>query len=85
MAGRRIHSWVLVRAGKRQVSSDFFIEPFSGLSFSPKDSRFLGIEAVWNGRNMWVCMQDSSEGCKNIDWNLKDQALWEPMVAKGQV
>ena len=28
--GLRIHSWVLIRGGKREVPDDFFIEPFTG-------------------------------------------------------
>ena len=28
--GLRIHSWVLIRGGKREVAEDFFVEPFTG-------------------------------------------------------
>ena len=60
--GLRIHAWVLVLSGKREVPESFFIEPFTGLSHSTSSEAYLGIESVWNHLNYWVCMQDCSEG-----------------------
>lgn len=62
--GLRIHSWVLVLAGKREVPENFFIEPLTGNSFSTTHDAFLGIESIWNNTNYWVNMQDCSNGCK---------------------
>lgn len=62
--GLRIHSWVLVLSGKREVPESFFIEPFTGLSHSCESPHYLGIESVWNHVNYWVNMQDCSEGVK---------------------
>ena len=60
--GLRVHSWVLVLAGKRDVDQSFFIEPLTGLPHPLDSSNYLGIESVWNHRNYWVNMQDCSEG-----------------------
>ena len=58
----RVHSWVLVLEGKREVPESFFIEPLTGMSHSINDDRYHGIESIWNHKNYWVNMQDCSEG-----------------------
>ena len=60
--GLRVHSWVLVLQGKRDVSESFFIEPLTGLAHPVDSANYLGIESVWNHCNYWVNMQDCSEG-----------------------
>ncbi len=60
--GLRIHSWVLVLSGKREVPETFFIEAFSGFARSTKDAVYLGIESVWNHTNYWVNMQRCDNG-----------------------
>lgn len=62
--GLRVHAWVLVLSGKREVPEPFFINPFTGNSHSTMDEHFLGIESVWNHKNYWVNMQDCRNGCK---------------------
>ena len=42
-----------------------------------------GIESVWNNKNFWTCIQDSSKGVGGIQWDLRDQKYWEPLVAMG--
>lgn len=60
--GMRVHSWVLVLSGKREVPETFFIEPTTGAAVSTKDDEYLGIESVWNHRNYWVNMQSCIDG-----------------------
>lgn len=62
--GLRVHSWVLVLSGKREVPESFFIDPFTARSYSTQDDRFLGIESLWNHKNYWVNMQDCWNCCK---------------------
>ena len=62
LLGMRVHSWVLILEGKREVPESFFIEPLTGVSHSLKDDRYHGIESIWNHKNYWVNMQDCSEG-----------------------
>ncbi|CAK8692243.1 unnamed protein product [Clavelina lepadiformis] len=78
--GLRIHSWVLIRGGKREVPEDFFIEPFTGRSYSPQNQSFLGIESIWNHNNYWANMQDCSNGCKDMSFDLNDTTKWEYML-----
>ena len=42
----------------------FFIEPTTGYGKSTSDAEYLGIESVWNHQNLWVNMQDCSNGCE---------------------
>ncbi|XP_055001900.1 dynein regulatory complex subunit 7 [Sorex araneus] len=79
--GLRVHSWVLVLSGKREVPETFFIDPFTALGYSPEDDNFLGIESVWNHKNYWVNMQDCWNGCKDMAFDLGDNVQWEYMLA----
>lgn len=62
--GLRVHAWVLVLAGKREVPESFFIDPLTARSYSTKDEHFLGIESLWNHKNYWINMQDCWNCCK---------------------
>ncbi|NXL51043.1 DRC7 protein, partial [Podilymbus podiceps] len=79
--GLRVHAWVLVLSGKREVPETFFIDPFTGKSHSIVDECFLGIESVWNHRNYWVNMQDCWNGCKDLIFDLGDAVHWEIMLS----
>ncbi|XP_009864481.1 PREDICTED: coiled-coil domain-containing protein lobo homolog [Apaloderma vittatum] len=78
--GLRVHAWVLVLPGKREVPETFFINPFTGNSHSTADEQFLGIESVWNHKNYWVNMQDCGNGCKDLTFNLGDAVCWEVLL-----
>ncbi|KAL8615670.1 hypothetical protein ACOMHN_034820 [Nucella lapillus] len=77
--GLRVHVWVLVLSGKREVPESFFIEPFTSLSHPVTSPSYLGIESVWNNVNYWVNMQDCSEGVGVISYDLGDCTKWEFM------
>jgi hypothetical protein len=51
---RRVHAWVLVRAGKREIKEHIFIEPSTGRVYTVKNSPYLAIEALWNHNNFWI-------------------------------
>uniref|UniRef100_A0A8C3WY03 Dynein regulatory complex subunit 7 n=1 Tax=Catagonus wagneri TaxID=51154 RepID=A0A8C3WY03_9CETA len=78
--GLRVHSWVLVLAGKREVPESFFIDPFTARSYSMDDDHFLGIESLWNHKNYWVNMQDCWNCCKDLVFDLGDPVRWEHML-----
>lgn len=41
--GMRAHCWVLIKAGKREVEEDFFIEPSTGMRCEMNDVNYLGV------------------------------------------
>jgi hypothetical protein len=51
---KRMHAWVLVRAGKRDLKEHVFIEPTTGRIYPVSSCPYIGIEAVWNHANYWV-------------------------------
>ena len=62
--GLRIHSWVLILHGKREVAESFFIEPSTGRFHTLQYDGYLGTESLWNDKNYWVNMQDCADGVK---------------------
>ncbi|KDO23978.1 hypothetical protein SPRG_10675 [Saprolegnia parasitica CBS 223.65] len=57
LEGKRVHAWVLVRAGRRDVTEHVFIEPSTGRLYPVRDSPYVRIESVWNHQNYFVNMQ----------------------------
>ncbi|GAB1600388.1 dynein regulatory complex subunit 7-like [Argonauta hians] len=77
MRGMRVHCWVLVLAGIREVPEDFFIEPFTGEAEPLITDCYQGIESVWNHQNYWVNMQDCSIGISKMRYDLTNSDDWE--------
>ncbi|XP_040009242.1 dynein regulatory complex subunit 7 [Xiphias gladius] len=80
LRGLRVHCWVLVLSGSRSVRENFFIDPLTGISYSTVDDNFLGIESLWNNLNYYVNMQDCSNGCTDMVYDLEDLNMWEPVL-----
>lgn len=83
--GRRVHAWVLVRAGSREMAETVFIEPTTARKYPIDASPYLGLEYLWNHSNFWVNIQPGTirqvPAIKNLDTNLKDTTKWEPVRA----
>ncbi|KAJ3367026.1 hypothetical protein GGF32_000087 [Allomyces javanicus] len=77
MAGLRIHAWVLVLPGKRDIAEAFFIEASTGKIYSLDDPKYLGVESVFSSTNYWVNMQKCSNGLMGISFDLADTTKWE--------
>ena len=81
--GKRVHAWVLVRAGKREVDETVFIEPTTARRYPVDASPYQGLECVWNHVNYWVNSQSGTwlgapgEAVRGIDFDLDDPAKWE--------
>ena len=64
--GQRVHSWVLVLSGKRDVMSSFFIDlptarhQLVDADLDSGNAEYLGVESVWNSSNYYVNMQECS-------------------------
>lgn len=57
LAGERVHCWVLVRAGPRDVSEHLFVEPSTGIIYPVNDAPYYSVESMWNDKNIWINMQ----------------------------
>ncbi|XP_029909865.1 dynein regulatory complex subunit 7 [Myripristis murdjan] len=81
LLGCRVHCWVLVLSGRRDVTENFFIDPLRGQRYSTTNEKFLGIDSIWNSVNYWVNMQDCSQGCANIVYDLENTMMWESVIS----
>ncbi|KAJ3033181.1 hypothetical protein HDV00_006678 [Rhizophlyctis rosea] len=77
LKGLRVHAWVLILPGKREVAESFFIEPPTGRIYPTDNENYLGVESVWSSANYWVNMQVCYDGLKGISFDLGDNAKWE--------
>lgn len=82
--GMRIHSWVVVLSGKREVPETFFIESLTGCAVSTTDESYLGIESIWNHKNYWVNMQSCFDGTAGLGFDLGDASKWEFMLPSNE-
>ncbi|KAL7885365.1 hypothetical protein AOLI_G00056600 [Acnodon oligacanthus] len=80
LLGLRVHCWVLVLSGNREVPENFFIDPLAGHSYPTTSEKFLGIESIWNHQNYWVNMQDCRFGCAEMTYDLADPVKWEYLL-----
>ncbi|CDI74894.1 hypothetical protein, conserved [Eimeria praecox] len=72
----RIHCWVLVRAGTRNVASDLFIDPPSGRIYEQKKSPFLSVHFLWNQENFWVNMRPKLKA-QDLSFSLSNTRFFE--------
>lgn len=77
LKGLRVHAWVLVLPGKREVAESFFIEPSTGRIYSTDNENYLGVESLFSSTNYWVNMQVCYDGMKGIQFDLGDNSKWE--------
>lgn len=80
LRGLRVHCWVLVLSGCQDVQENVFIDPLTGIGYPTNSDNFLGIESVWNNLNYFVNMQDCSNGCADMMFDLDDLKTWEPVL-----
>lgn len=80
LEGQRVHAWILVLAGDRDVEKSFFIEPSTGIAYDLDSNFYCGIESLWNHQNYWVNKQDCVEGLGKIDFDLDNVENWEHLL-----
>ncbi|KAM4736757.1 dynein regulatory complex subunit 7 [Anableps anableps] len=83
LRGFRVHSWVLVLSGRRNIEENFFIDPLTGCSFPTNDDNFQGIESLWNTFNYYINRQDCSNGCRDMLFDLDNSSRWEKLLHDG--
>lgn len=75
LEGNRVHFWVLVMPGRRDVQEATYVEPTTGTIWTIPESPYLGVESVWNEKNYWVNVQTCKP--KKISFDLASNDLWE--------
>jgi hypothetical protein len=51
---RRLHAWVMILAGQRDLKENYFFESSTGRAYSTTGSPYTVIDSVWNANNFWV-------------------------------
>ena len=78
LRGKRVHAWVLLLAGKRELPDNFYVEPSTGACQRIDDGPpYYGVEAIFNAANYWVNMQPRARPAKALSWELQDTSCWE--------
>ena len=77
LKGQRVHCWVMVLPGSREVSQHYMVEPSIGLVWDAEKSPYEGIECVWNHKNVWINMQTPKQPMNATDFDLSNFKSWE--------
>ena len=62
----RIHAWVLILKGEREMKESIFIEPSTGRQYSLDNSPYYSVEAISNHMNFYVNL-DPTRSIDSID------------------
>jgi len=80
----RIHAWVLILAGERDMKESFFIEPTTGRKYTLDNSPYFSVESIYNHMNFYVNL-DPSRPVESIDlehFNEDVTGEWEYVMIK---
>jgi hypothetical protein len=77
LKGNRVHCWVIVYPGSREVSQHSMVEPSIGIVWEAEKSPYEGIECIWNHKNIWINMQTPKQPMNVTDFDLSNFKSWE--------
>ena len=72
----RVHAWVLVKAGYREMKESLFVEPTTGRTYQLSSNPYLGVESVFNYKNYWINMSPMAK-VTEIDFDFENTSIWE--------
>ena len=78
LEGVRVHFWVLIKPGRREVENIHFVEPTTGKVYDATDSKdhpYLSVESLWNEQNYWANVQEGT--LDEHVWDLEREDCWE--------
>lgn len=79
--GKRIHAWVLIKKGLRDLKENLFIEPSTGRVWPESDPGipYYRVESLFNHKNFWINLDPSVpiEKTKFENMNKGDTDEWE--------
>lgn len=83
----RLHCWVLICSGKREVHESFFVEPTTGYHFLLTEGPYLAIDFIFSHLNVWVNLQSGSQSTfrlTDMSWDFMDVSRWEKILDNNQ-
>jgi hypothetical protein len=84
----RLHAWVLIRKGLREMPETIFIEPTTGRQYAIDSSPYFSIEAIFSHENFWINLDPTLdlESLQPIDFLEDGDGTWEyVMLQQGKV
>lgn len=69
----------------QQVAEPIMVEPATGRQYALADAPYDGVEAVWNARNFWACLQmprphsDARAHPADLSCDVADTAAWDAL------
>lgn len=81
----RLHCWVLLQKGNREIQETFFIEPTTGRKYAIDDAPYYSVEAIFNHRNFWINL-DPTRAVNEINFEFQDDQTgeWEYVMIQQQ-
>jgi hypothetical protein len=81
----RLHAWVLLQKGNREIQETFFIEPTTGRKYSIQDAPYYSVEAIFNHRNFWINL-DPARSLEEINFDFQNDEAgeWEYVMIQQQ-
>lgn len=74
----RVHAWVLMNKGSREIQYPFFIEPTTGRRYETDGAPYHTIEAIFNHQNFWVNLDPAREIDEvNLEFHEDTNGEWE--------
>ncbi len=77
LRAQRVHCWVMVYPGSREVAQHYMVEPSIGSVWEAEKSPYEGIECMWNHKNVWINMQEPKQPMNVTDFDLSNFKSWE--------
>ena len=81
----RLHCWVLLQKGNREIQETFFIEPTTGRRYNIDDAPYFSVEAIFNHKNFWINL-DPTRSLDEINFDFQDDQTgeWEYVMIQQQ-
>lgn len=82
----RVHCWVMMKKGNREIQENFFIEPTTGRKYAVGDSPYHSVEAIFNHKNFWINL-DPSRSLEEVNFDFEEDETgeWEyVMIQTGE-
>ena len=74
----RLHAWVFMQKGKRDLQESFFIEPSTGRKYTIDQCEYFTIETIFNHKNYWINMETERPIREiNFDFENDNTGEWE--------
>jgi hypothetical protein len=81
----RLHCWVLLQKGNREIQETFFIEPTTGRKFNIQNAPYYTVEAIFNHKNFWINL-DETRALEEINFEFQndESGEWEYVMLQPQ-